>query len=233
MAFVQKGSPAATFGSATVTPTLTGVTAGNLLIMPVQWLNPANSSPPVAPSGWSVAIDPTGFATVGFPGYFTGTAIYYQANTAGGSISATVNTGGSGGWALQAIIAEFSGYATTSPLDQFTSSGTGSSVTSGNTGTTGTTVQATELVIVSLCAAGLSSNTANGISSPATSGYTAIDVEEDATAHAPGQSSYKEIVSAGTQTGAWTWTQTGEYAAVIATFMTPGGTNSASVAWLT
>lgn len=220
MAFVQKGTAAVAFGAATCTPSLTLTTANNLLVLTVYWANPGGSAAPVTPPGWSVGLAPTGFATRTGGGYFTGAAIYYKIS-AGGTQSGVVNSGGSGAWALNGIISEYSGYLTSGVLDVTASAGTATFSTSGSVGPTATTAQANELVIACFAGPQVNSSANIALANPI-SGYTTIDVQQNNQNHAVGIAGYAEVTSTGTQSASETWTQTGEWAAVIATFNAAG-----------
>lgn len=216
MAFVQKGSEGTTYGGQTAAVSLAGTTAGNLAVFTGWWANPNNSTPPVVPSGWSTAIAPTGVATFA-GGYWTGAVIYYLPNLAGGTISTTWNTGGGGAWALNGIISEFSGYATVSPLDVTASAGSATASLLGSV-TSLTTSNSTDLVIASCAGPQLNTSANIGISAPPNTGYTGIDASQNNQNHAVGSAGYNEVTSVGAQTASWTWTQTGEWQAVLATF---------------
>lgn len=231
MAFVQKGTAAVAYGTPNPTATLAGTTAGNLLICTVYWANPNNSAAPLTPAGWTVGLAPTGFATFTGGGYFTGSAMYYLPNCPGGSASAAVNAAGAGAWAINAIISEYSGYSAT-PLDVTASAGSATSTTSGTVGPTSTTTQANELIIACFAGPQINSSANIGIADPIST-FTTIDVQQNNQNHAVGICGYKEVSSAGAQSASETWSQTGEWAAVIATFKASGSSGgSAAIAWV-
>jgi hypothetical protein len=58
-----------------------------------------------------------------------------------------------------------------------------------------------------------------GISDPASAGYTSLGVNQDNTTTGIGfESSYKYVTSLATQTASWTWTASSAYMGTIATF---------------
>lgn len=214
MALVQSASNNG-YGVTTVSVTLNGTVAGNLAVMTVTNVQ-GSTTACTPPAGWSTAIAPAGVTNGAFGAPFaTGAAIFYKENLAGGTLTAT--PGLQSGSAADVTISEWSGYATSSSIDK-TASNSATTGTSGNTGTTAATTVANELVIAVLAEGGLNSSGANGITTPASSGYTSLYTTQNGNQRTPTQVSYKEVTGTGTQTASWTWTSPSEYQAVIATF---------------
>jgi len=138
-----------------------------------------------------------------------------KAATSGGTFTITISVvSGTGNYFCSAAM-EWDGI-TSATLDQ-TSSNTGTGVLAGDSGTTAATTTASELVVASIYP--LVSSAAIGISSPATTGYTALGVQQDNSAHAGWQGSYKTVSATGTQIANWTWTAAnGNFGGVIATY---------------
>jgi hypothetical protein len=139
-AAVSAGSVSVTLSSAPV--------QGNLLVAIVS----ANNSSTLTLAGWSVALDASG--------QNVSQAIFYK--IAGASESATMTATRTGGGAIGIQVFQYSGMATSNPLDQ-TATGTAAASISNVNGTFScgsvTTAQANELVI-----AGLASRTTAGTS---------------------------------------------------------------------
>lgn len=221
MAFVQKNTNTVYSGSA-LSVTLTGVAAGALLIYCLSYIQ-TSATPPAAPSGWSTAIAPTAVATNQAGGYFTGAAIYYKENASSGTNSPSVTLQASS-WALGSL-SEYSGYATSTSLDQTAPATSALTTNTTATVTSSAILQASELVIVACTPAAVTGTSNIGITDPATTGYTTLGVWQDANTYLlAGQHSYKEVSAIATQTATWTWNVAdhGEYAAAIATFKQAG-----------
>jgi hypothetical protein len=232
MPFVNKGTVAIAYGVPNLTPTYSGAVGNNLLISPVYWSNPATTSPPGAPAGWTTGgATASGFACFASGGYSTGVGLYWQI-AAGGSASAAINASGSGAWAINALIAEFSGYQTSSPQDSAVTAFTGSAgpVTSG-TITSGVPAQSAELIIVVYAGPQINSNSNIGLVDPI-SGFTTLDIQQNNQNHAVGITAYKEITGGGAQSAPETWGQTGEWAAMTIGFKALTGAGGASIAWV-
>lgn len=217
--YVQSGSRVEVFGGTSATASIAGTASGNLLILEVSWQQDGALATPLAtPSGWSVAIAPNAVVCKGVSSYRTGAALYYIENASAGTHSAVLAA--TSGGVINAQIHEFVSGVTSASLDKTASNsaiGSSNSV-SGNTGTTATTSQANEIVFALLTGPGLSGVTNIGIVHPATTGYTDLSTQQSQSSSVPSQASYSITSSAGAQTAGWTWTTSGEYAAVIATF---------------
>lgn len=198
-----------------VTCTLNGVTAGNLLVLTVGVAQAGTTAALAAPAGWSTAEAPTGFTFSG-DGFSQVVAIFYKENATAGTNSPTVSASSS---YFTACLSEWA-ITGTGNLDVHTNNGA-TTGTSGNTGTTGTTAQTDELVIA-VISADNGNNTTN-LSTPASSGYTSLAAQTDDAADDPAEMSYKTLSATGTQIASWTWTNSSAYSAAIATFKISGG----------
>lgn len=215
IAFVQKSTELFADNASSISPSRSGTTAGNEVVLTVSVSNFGTTSPAPAigaPSGWSTARADSG--PTGSGDYRPTVGIFYKENIAGGTENPTVTTP-SGSYS-SASISEYSGLATSSSLD-VTQANLASSGTSGNTGTTGTTAQADELVIALIHPEDTIGAT-SALSTPASSGYTNIDTEAANNVHIAYDANYKIVSSTGTQTASWTWTTSSFYTAAIATF---------------
>ena len=209
----------ATGNGATVA--LTSVAAGNLLTLHDSYFRAvstgASESAPTDTQGtWSVA--QAGVPGIEVPlGYDCGSGIFYQANVAAGTHTVTPQTT----FAHNATLAEWSGIATSTPFDVGANAKTNnSSFTSQVTGTTATTAQADELVLISLGLAAPTGVADVGFTDPVT-GFTTLqkvinDASDVGTFHA-----YKIVAATGTQSATFNWTdsEANQFAgANIATF---------------
>ena len=137
-------------GTNSVSPTFAqSTTAGNLLIC---WLATQNGAPGT-PSGWTAAVGGT-----------AQTEVYYKANCGAGETAPTISDNVS--TFMAAMLCEFSGAATTSPLDQKSTRATGT--TSPQTATaaavdaaSGELVISVDLFIYSMAATKTTSDTYN------------------------------------------------------------------------
>ncbi len=207
--------------AASISPSITGVTAGNLVVMLVACSQNVSATALTAPAGWSTAASATGPGT---GSYRQVAAIFYKENAASGSHSGTV-TFNSNSYAA-AVIVEFSGIQTSGSLEG-TNTDSGTGVTTGSTNSASNTT-ANALVLSIICASN-DPGTMNSLSSPASSGYTNIDNELNDTLHTGYQFSYKSVTSAASQSGSWTWTNNSGFGAAIATFAESGGGGSTPV----
>jgi hypothetical protein len=224
---VQVGTSADTFGGNNVTPTLAGVTAGNLLIVTAFGARLGVTSSPPAPAGWTKAINAT-WVAANFSGYNSGAEIYYKENASSGSNSCSLDMVESNA-ALRAVMSEWA-YTGTSLLDKISSNSAATTGgTSGDSGTTATTSQANELVIAVMTTSNVLQSASSGITDPP-AGYASLDVSQTSFSTGCGEACYKEVAATGTQTAAWTWTPTGEWMGVIATFKGAGGGGGNTIA---
>jgi hypothetical protein len=134
IALVKAGTVAT--GTTTISPTFgQTTTAGNLLVLLIAAQGSADSTDRT----------PTGYTRAdGTSGDQAETNVYFKANCGAGETAPTYTD--SGATSIAGVLAEFSGVATTSPLDQHISTSGG--ITSPQTATTaGADVGATELVL--------------------------------------------------------------------------------------
>ncbi len=131
--------------------------------------------------------------------YFAPTAgsanvrIMYAANIAGGSTTITVHYENTAATLCTTRIREFSGIATTSPLDQTKTNNVTTTTTTPTTGASATTTQADELVIVGANIIGALTTVSAG------SGYTNVVSNRQASAYVALE--HKIVAATGAQTG--------------------------------
>lgn len=209
---------------------LSGVTAGNTLILTVTYVDIAvgTSSAPATP------IDSNGTVSTGIAPACqvnnggSGAAVYYVPNCAAGTHTFTANPFNNANQLYcELTLAEWSGL-TAAPLDKTSSSGSSSaaSTTGGNTGTTATLTQANELVYAALSLYAGTGLANAGISTPATTGYTSLVAIQSTNTTVGTEVSYKEVAATTGQSAAWTWTSDSSmftWQAAIATFLETGG----------
>lgn len=204
-----------TTGSNSVSPTVTtafgsAVTSGNLIVLAI-----GNDS---ALTGQITSITDTGGNTYTGPVFDTVNtatlAMYYAQNVTGGSsFQVTVNWNEAATGLVVVVAQEFSGVATSSSKDVH-SSATGASTTP-DSGTTGTTAQANELVVGAVCYGGLITTTSLG------SGYTNLGKIDIANA-GTGQES-KVVSSVGTQSATFGLAASRSWIAGVVTFKEASG----------
>ena len=198
---------------------LTSVASGSLLTLQDSFFRATTTG-----AGETVPTDTQGtwsIAQNGAPGNDTnsdgGSGIFYQANVAAGTHTVTpqANSG------HNATLAEWAGISTTTPFDVGANARTvNSSITSQVTGTTATTAQADELVLITL-GLGATVGSANvGFTDPV-SGFTSLQVNPNDSSDLATFHAYKVVAATGTQSATFNWTdsETGQYCgANIATF---------------
>lgn len=220
--FVQSGSWASVFGGTTITPTLTGVGAGNLLILELHWQQDSGlTTAPATPTNEAWALPtggaPAGVASKGVSSYRTGCAVYYLQNASTGSHSAviTCTTGG----VMSARIHEFNSGFTSGSFDKLSSgsaAGTSNSA-GGSTGTTGTLANANSIVFATVTGPGLNGVAAMGITDAA--GYTSVGSQQHSDNSICSGTSYHIVTTTTAVSASWTWTgATGEYEALVVAF---------------
>lgn len=206
--------------------TLNGVAAGNTLVAFQSSFRGSAITTAIA-----VPTDTNGTFVGGISGVgglfqaSTGVAIqgiFYEVNAASGTHTVTFEANGSNNKTL----CEFSGMATADVLDVSANAKTDNSdITSQVTGTTGTTSQADELIVIAVALAATVGSTDVTFTNPV-SGFTSLqvvpnDASDIATFHA-----YKIVSATGTQAATFNWTQhetsIGAHAA-IAAFKASGG----------
>lgn len=225
MSLIQSATVVASTAGASNVVTLTGVTAGSLLVVPVSWAQLTNSTPPTA-AGWNVAQNPAGQIFLGSA--WVGSCIFYKENAPSGNNTITIVPSGTAA-AMSAGMGEFTTDFKNGALDVGTNAGAVSG-TSGNTGTTGSTTYPFELVIAVLGIADAAGTPRAdcGISTPAATSFTSFAVYQNTSTTGIGlEASYKLVSSTGTQSGSWTWTFSSANVGTIATFKTDRITGSA------
>jgi len=157
--------------------------------------------------------------------------IYYCADIGAaptGTYTVTVNISAAGFHAGSAFGFWISNPGAGTILDkQGNASGTATSAT---VTCSGANAQAAEVVVAILVAD--NSPAPAGISDPATTGYTTFGVEQDAGTYIGGQASFKVLAATETSSAHWTWTNSGAWAAYIATFKLAGGGGGTPIAVL-
>jgi len=185
--------------------TLNGVVSGNTLIAEQSsFRNTATTTAIAVPTdtnGTFVgSIAGTGALCIGSAGVSI-VGVFYAVNAASGTHTLTFEANTSNNKTLS----EFSGMATASVLDVSTSSKTDNSdITSQVTGTTGTTAQADELIIIGLALATTVGSSDVTFTNPV-SGFTSLnvvpnDLTDIGTFHA-----YKIVAATGTQAATFNW----------------------------
>lgn len=209
--------------ASSVAATLTGVTAGNTVVAAVFYTdaNGANATATV-PTGFTACVNPASIGGVNPTIASCGAAIFQQANSAGGSITCTMNSPGGAG-ALYATLSLTEWAFTSAPLDKTGGPGTsqGALTTTASTPTTGTLANASETAIAVLSLTSANGLTNAGISNPPT-GYTALAVQQNSSAEAAGESCYKDSGGTTGQSATWTYTSDAtqqQTVQVIATFV--------------
>ena len=171
---VQQGAVAVGRATTTSAPAISGVTAGNFLLLWVALSDQTAANPTAAiatPSGWTAAENPTG--PTGGVGFAPNVALFYKENATAGANSAAITFTTS--VYSQAQICEFSGFPTSLSL----MTGHTSVIVSTQTSTTGTvtataaTSQANSVVFAIISPDNATDNTAS-MSTPASAGYTSL-----------------------------------------------------------
>jgi hypothetical protein len=213
---VQTSPRAANFAT-TVTGTLTGVTAGNFLIIGLLYSNQTGiitTAGNVADSSgdtWHLAVTTTPY-TGG--GNYTAAAIFYAVNVASGTHNVAFTNPDTNVPAAVFYVEEFSFGGTSATADQIASNVSTSSISTLASGTTPSITGSDELVFTILASLGISGSPVIG----APSGYTATGLDSNVGGFLYG-SAWKTATS-GTQSATWSWpggTTTGA-ASAIATF---------------
>lgn len=213
MAIAQVQVPSSgsnSFGTSLGTAYGSNNTAGNLLVMG------ATSTEAITSVTDSNTGTPASAVAITHPSEAASTAIWYVMNCPSGANTVTSNTVGSAPHTNHLL--EYSGVATASALDQ---TATNSAVfnTSGNTGTTGTTAQADELLIGLIGNEGVRTHT-----------WGSSFTEKTDVANANSGSIAERIVSAtGTYAGTATISSNSNWCACIATFKAAAGGGGTSI----
>lgn len=209
---VQAKTAAGTASSVTVSCAATG--AGNLLVLLIGTANNPGNNTFTAPTGWSQAdstVDENNF--IGMTG-----ACFYLANNGGGitSVTATLNAAPSQ-W--DAILLEFSGVATATPVDVTVHA------VNTNTNATSGTVSATTLASGDLLVGFLVfDETVTAVEPTVTepTGWTHAATEQDINGWLALDAAYTTQASAGTATYNPTWTSHGDTILYLLAFKSGG-----------
>jgi hypothetical protein len=202
MAHVQDGSLASSGGATSLTPTITGDTAGNLLVCFLAW-NSGSTAAVATPSGWSLGYSSAGNGSVA--NTFAGTSIFFRI-ASGGTDSCAMNMPGGTSADCWAIISEFSGYTAPVTLNVTEINGGGTNLNTLSVGPSSTTTIANTLVCYLF---GVSENSAGtttlGISTPG-AGTTNVTLSNADNAIPGGRADWKERSTTGTESATWTFT---------------------------
>jgi IPT/TIG domain len=197
-----------TASTSSVTVTLSGVAAGHLLTCAITYGNPGGTTLAVSDNingAWSVA-GSVHFST----GISQTTALFYLANSKAGTTTITGKPGSAGEYGAMDC-QEWSGVATSSPLDQTAEQdGTTANPSSGSV----TTTASGELILGDL---------ENGYSPSAGSGFTLLNTDTSPGTGSGLNTEYRIQASAGAAAATWTLATT-TWTAQVATFKSSTGT---------
>lgn len=209
MAITLVGSPthkARTTFEPTTTVVRTGVTAGNLLVVPIAYFQGTGRTITLASSPsntWTRHVQSNGDAN-------SHIEIWYAANAAAGDTTLTFGwSAGSGNGQLEGDVLEFSSAATGSPADA-TATNTGTST--GPSVASGALSQADEVLIA------LASHTGTDTTFAPDGTYTQISENEDNDTGQTYHSQYRIVASASSDTANWTLGASRAWFAVLASF---------------
>jgi IPT/TIG domain len=195
--------------TSSVAVTLSSVATGHLLTCSITYGNPGGTSLSVSDNvngAWAVA------GTVHFStGISQATAIFYLANSEAGTTTITGTPGSAGEYGAMDC-QEWSGVATSSPLDQFTEQDGSSANPSSGSVTTGANG---ELILGDM---------ENGYSPSAGSGFTLLNTDTTAATGSGLDTEYQIQTNAGSVAATWGLAATG-WTAQVATFKPAAGTS--------
>lgn len=212
-AHVQSANADNTFDTTCVV-SLTGTTAGNLLVLSVGG-NFTSAPTSVGSSGGLTYVEAT--KTLSFQG--VSLVVYYVKNIGGGNEAATVNLPSTA--SANCSLLEYSGLDTTAPLDKFDSAGgTGTTSTDGDVSPSATTTADGELVLSSILET-------SGVSTTFTAGTTGFTRRQHGQAGGSYRHGVEDLVqtNAGAIQGTWTASGTSNYIASIVTFKVASGSS--------
>lgn len=221
---VVQSSTKVAFGGASTTLnlSLTGVTAGNSIIVTVAAYNATSAANITVSDGTSYTVRQ---GTQAGGGAGATAAIAWIHNVSSGNKTITVTTDAAGGnrygWARAM---EVSGLVNAAPNVTMpaASGANGGTSNAPATGSSASTSVANCFVVAALAVSGGGSDA--GIDTPATTGYTNHWVDNDFNVEEAGAADYKSVTSTGAQSASW-GTLTGSYlwAASLAAFEETGG----------
>jgi hypothetical protein len=228
-ALVQTTSGTNSGTNTSMSCTLSGVTAGNLLVLTMSAQSSGAGAPdaPLDTNGTpqlAIQTGPWGSGT----GIYTG--IYHIANAASGTHTVSVANIQTSARPSYITLTEFSNMANFAPYDVSASAGHSDS-TQSLTVTTGSTGQSQEIIIAALAVSSSVGSAGAAITDPP-AGYTSLYVNQNdtATTNLGAEVSYKLVAGTGAQSATWTWTDanTRGSAGVIATYRS----NAAVATWV-
>src|SRR4051812_8581196 len=191
MAIVQKASNSAA-SVASFSPALTGVTAGNTLVLCVAASAFTDTTPTdSAGQTWSKAV------------YLNNTgcqvAVYYLLSANAGTHNLTVSHGGSAfpSWSLVEI-------PTCTAVDVVSTLSSGTNTITTLSSNAITTTNASDAILV-LFAADVATGSANAAITDPPTGYTSVFAQQNTSSFAGCEFGYKEISSTGSQSATWTF----------------------------
>lgn len=221
LAHVQSIAKARVSGGTSATTGGVTTTSGNgVVVIPTVYTGSAFSSVSDSKSNsWSTAVGPVSYNSAG-----TGsTRIMYNTNITGGaSHTFSVNLGSSD-YAVIGVI-EFSGQEVGGSHDQTGSNTTNTDATV-ESGTTGTTTQADEIIFASMSS---STGAVTTISDPSGS-FTAGQEEEDALNYVLAATAWRIVAATGTYNTTWTIVASRNTCGCIATFKAAAGASATSL----
>lgn len=203
---IQSGNAAFSNGSAgtTATVTLTGVAAGNSIMVKIMGSGHGNGTTVqhcTVSDGTSYTAAVQNDIINTLTNNDTVMADIFFLHNASAGTHGVVATNGAG--AFNAFgnmeVCEVSGLQQIAP-DKTGTGGVGGGTTTPTVSASGADSQANEMVFA--CMAGQGSSGSEAITTPATTGYTSLFVQQSSV-NVCGESSYKHVTAIGTQTGAW------------------------------
>lgn len=212
--FVQKSSQVFGDGVTSFSTSLTGVTAGNFVVVTVDKAsgsdsnNPALAMPAPDEAAWLTAIAGTG--PTGTGAYRPVNAIFYKLASAGGTETVTWSSLPGDSY-IEATISEFHCDGTWAFDTAIRTIGDSSSPASVS-GISNAVATALAIAVVATDA-----NTISSLAGP-TTGYTQIDISDNNSAHNCYGSGYKILSATGAQSAGWTWTGSGPWMGSLALF---------------
>lgn len=205
--------------------TLSGVTAGNCLVLMVGYADQLqlSSATPAAPTDSNGTVLTASNPASQFNVEAGGVGIFFVQNCNSGTHTFTVNPFNHiAALFCQLSLTEWSGIAA-SAFDVASSNGSNiaNNSTTGNSGTTATLAQQSELDMAIVCIDTGTGLANSNISDPPTTGFTSIFVRRDTTINVGAEGAFKEANSTTGQIATWTWSQDSTqffWQAALATF---------------
>lgn len=223
---VQSVSVTGLAGATSATATISATTVGNSLVVASSIGQSGSSAAPTWSNG-GTALTWTNRNDTNIGGGWAQIADSLNAATTTSSVTLTGGGGGSGFLHGGFTVCEVSGSGTAA-LDATANGNTSSFVTT-VTATAANEVGTTDFVIATVSTGDNSAS--GGMSTPATGNsitYTSLYVEQDGNTKSIGEQSYRIESSAVTSPAAtWSWTNTAQASAAIATYKFSGGGGSA------